>query len=1218
MVRFKPFLLAAAIVLAMVSSRGFADIFLGAKATAIEHVAARELQRYIFSVSRKKLDIRIEETIPPSAEGYVLGTAKSLPKVGEAWPFGLPEPGADGFLYHHLNGKSGLLVISASMPRGVQNGVYALLEEMGFGFYLSGDAVPFELTEPESPRHEVVVPAFVSRGILPWHKYWSSAAVWNPADYRVYIDQVVKMRYNGIAFHIYDFLPYAAFELNGSLLGGAPLPNTSSPRWGGDSLSRGQFLAGSGRYFHDSHFGADASLIEVPHDAIEAGKEVLRDAMAYARSRGLSITLGLEFPEDPFNSETQASWQVQIASVLHDYPHIEFLSFWQPEGMAAVPWTQPIARSQWSSLMNHWSREFEAMDDYLRRAEAVRVAYAARISYAITKSERPTAGVFLSGLDGGGAGVFSKGLAGLDATLPTYVGLSTIDTTQRLPSLETPLEAVSASNTCWPVLRLEADGDLWMPQPGLEALSTAIQRAVAKKCSGLIGLHHRVRQVDENASFLAKAMWNPALTVDEFLRRRSRDCYGPALEESMTGRLKQLQDLGYRWTGGEGQSESGRQIWRPGEEAKQTVVARIAYELRQELKAMGVDLHPVPAFGDGPPPSLIADVTHESKALLPKFSVALLRAPVSVLTSGTRREVHPVYAAHLEALYRDLEYVLHMEHAAVLFQAGGALDEISHADVGELDRLLRYSQLGEAIHSIAYNARSQSDLGMIAAINAKGWTNLRRRSGLSEDQLAMLEVLPEANTEEPRLIVLADRVITVGVPDKGISVYLKTRYIGKRRFASHKLKELAPNIFAIDWSETVKSDAPFEYGFEVRAGRALRVAWPEGFPKQTETGHCISTIISEPPVVVPEMPQVPGNISAAIDEQRYSVSLSWQEHADAMYTVYRDGQLLGAVSGGWFEDLAPVSNRTSTYRIQAGVPGTSNPASSEIGVTVPSLPLPEPPAAIRVDTNANRIVLGWESDSPQAAQYYVCKHDAKRTLIEETYVDADFGQYLQISDQVSAGEIYTYTVAGVTPDGRSGRPSRTVGVMASRVPLEPLVHLSFNDASFVEGMADIAENYLALGGSGWAELPPQPEWNPQHALTVSLWVKPDDNEGMPVLICKGAWRRSGYYVQLVNGTVRFYMAGVDTLDAGAVRPGEWNFIAATYGFGQMILYVNGEQVGRKRVSGRPRSNQSALLVGRYADNEQTYYLRGLMDDVRIYDVPLTPDEIAVMHKEPRR
>jgi len=356
----------------------------------------------------------------------------------------------------------------------------------------------------------------------------------------------------------------------------------------------------------------------------------------------------------------------------------------------------------------------------------------------------------------------------------------------------------------------------------------------------------------------------------------------------------------------------------------------------------------------------------------------------------------------------------------------------------------------------------------------------------------------------------------------------------------------------------------------------------------------------------------------AIVPERYCAQLTWDAQDGVLYTVSRDGQELGTVSDGWFEDLAIPSGKNIEYSIAARSAVSDKVEVAKVSAEIPELPLPAPPQKVQVSTRGNRVVLGWTSDAPQAAAYVVAKHDENGNVVEEIRVDADLGQYLQISNPAKAGGVYSYTVAGIAPDGRVGQPSAETGVIASSEPLKPVLQLSTEDDAFLTQMADLAEKGMALGGRGWAELPAQPEWDLTHELTLNVWVNLEDLEGMPVLLCKGAWLHAGYFVQVFQGQVRFYIAGVDTLDAGTPEAGKWQLITATYGYGQMRIYLNGKLVGRKHVTGRPRTSNDPLLVGRYGQSDDAYFVRGLLDDIRIYDVALTEGEVEALYHETKR
>ncbi len=566
-----------------------------------------------------------------------------------------------------------------------------------------------------------------------------------------------------------------------------------------------------------------------------------------------------------------------------------------------------------------------------------------------------------------------------------------------------------------------------------------------------------------------------------------------------------------------------------------------------------------------------------------------------------------------------IEYVLAYDEAVAELATGGGLDAlIEEGGDGEGVTLIRESKLAEAIHLYARRIRNKGELGVLATMNAKAWADLRNRTGLDDAALASLEAPPDDLEVEPALLVLPDRIIVVGLAPEELTAVLKARRLGEKDFIEHPLAVLGRTTFALTFPDEIVLAGNFEYGVEVKVDGRTRLTWPPKFPARTQTAAGPAPAAPRP-APLPE-PMAPRPVAAkyTIVPEWGTVQIAWDARPGEQYSVFRDGVELGSVRDGWFEDASPTSDTMMHYRIVARNLASGKTAECDVTIPIPELPLPEPPDEIRVTTRGNRIVLGWDSASPQAAQYYVLKYNEQHEIIEETYVDADYGHYLQISDQVSGGTPYTYTLAAVAPDGRIGAPSKRIGVISSTEPMKPLVHLSFEDESFLEGLVQLADNALALGGRGWAELTPQPEWNPDHALTLALWANLDDLEGMPVLICKGAWQEAGYFLQIFQKQVRYYMAGVDALDAGRPRAGVWQHIAATYGFGNMRIYINGEQVGRKRVTGRPRPSERPLLIGRYIDEEDVYFMRGLMDDIRIYNVPLTAGEVKDLYEETRR
>ena len=81
------------------------------------------------------------------------------------------------------------------------------------------------------------------------------------------------------------------------------------------------------------------------------------------------------------------------------------------------------------------------------------------------------------------------------------------------------------------------------------------------------------------------------------------------------------------------------------------------------------------------------------------------------------------------------------------------------------------------------------------------------------------------------------------------------------------------------------------------------------------------------------------------------------------------------------------------------------------------------------------------------------------------------------------------------------------------------------------------------------------------------------------------------------------------LGTGAVPTNAWTHLAATYDGSTLRFYVNGVQVGSKTGVSAIAASTGSLRIG--GNGVWGEYFRGLIDDVRIYNRPLTASEIQL-------
>jgi hypothetical protein len=80
-------------------------------------------------------------------------------------------------------------------------------------------------------------------------------------------------------------------------------------------------------------------------------------------------------------------------------------------------------------------------------------------------------------------------------------------------------------------------------------------------------------------------------------------------------------------------------------------------------------------------------------------------------------------------------------------------------------------------------------------------------------------------------------------------------------------------------------------------------------------------------------------------------------------------------------------------------------------------------------------------------------------------------------------------------------------------------------------------------------------------------------------------------------------------DADVLTPfvGQWVHVAATFDGTTAVLYLNGEEVGSGAFS-LGNGTTVGMRIGSYNDNSPCF--NGDLDEVRIYNRALTPDELS--------
>jgi len=347
----------------------------------VERLAARELSehlQFLYPTNR----FPVVNTPADFPTRILLGTLQSLPEIGEHLSKDLvARPGSYAISAHEA-GTYREGIVAGSDERATLSAVYALLETLGYGFYLSYNASPQPSRDPirfEDWRLSDY-PIVTERVAFTWHNFLSSCSTWDLADWESWIEQVSRMRFSAIMVHAYGNNPMFTFAHNGETKPVGYLATSARGRdWGTEHVNDVRRIVGGDKIFTEPVFGAKAALAP-EEQRVPATVSMMQQVFARAAERGLKVIFALDvdtessnpqnviatLPEDAVfensgfrlaNPDAAAGYEYyrsQIKALLSTYPEISRLAIWIRAGRN-TPWCSLKAQN----FPPAWRAEFQ-------------------------------------------------------------------------------------------------------------------------------------------------------------------------------------------------------------------------------------------------------------------------------------------------------------------------------------------------------------------------------------------------------------------------------------------------------------------------------------------------------------------------------------------------------------------------------------------------------------------------------------------------------------------------------------------------------------------------------------------------------------------------------------------------------------------------------------------------------------------------------------------
>ena len=352
------------------------NVVLGENAPKLEQFAAAELCRYL----DRLYGLKVQPTTAPvkSAEAtFIVGGPATNPATRKALgPDGWPNVTDQGIVLKRavLDGKPAL-VVGGGSPKATLWAVYELVERWGVRYLLHGDVLPEK--RGQSPFVRSTLRAVPANGDCPlfsklpdrdivlepllrvrqWrvvNDFANGTEAWGMADYRPFLDQLTKLKFNRILICTWPYQPFVDLKLKGierrwgTLWWDHRLPITpdmigrelfgnAKEFWNPDLPDRKDYqaLAAAGeRLLHNlmdyAHRRGMECVMTAPlSDFPPEFASLLKNSQKINQLGGLSIVPGPSTPpEDPALTELAAA---VLRTIVDTYPELDYVSLRMPE-----------------------------------------------------------------------------------------------------------------------------------------------------------------------------------------------------------------------------------------------------------------------------------------------------------------------------------------------------------------------------------------------------------------------------------------------------------------------------------------------------------------------------------------------------------------------------------------------------------------------------------------------------------------------------------------------------------------------------------------------------------------------------------------------------------------------------------------------------------------------------------------------------------------------
>jgi hypothetical protein len=557
-------------------------IFVGDKSYPVEKYAAEELAKYIYELWKFRPAIVSDHVETFAGPAILLGSPSTNLHVARlARNLKWDQITADGFYIKTVGTEPDVLVIGGRLPRGTLFGVYNIVERWGMRFSLTEDIFPVN-PAPLSlgSFDEKFEPSYATRAMRPSNNLPEGSAPWDLSDFKRFIDQMAKLKYNTYNFVIQESGPWLDYEFRGMQRPAGDI--FYGWRYKIDKNFVGKELFPGRQEFYNP------VLAQAHNDEQrkQMGIGLVRSIIDHCKDRGLMSLLTFSFLEPPtafkrkmndwatlplpdpslfpkatcyetpveeFGTNPRYSaWMnvldpvvkeltaVRLKALIDTYPNADFYHIWVSEHRAGVVDYREVfkmldTRYNLSSKFD-LDKELNNMGTYPYGLERYQNQLKGDLLFLylfdqIFVQDRLLEGTSKPGARIALAGVMPELWPLVARILPKgmcfddWLEYGTHATADRIADIVPVLKAKVPTTL---EIGIQDDNTMWFPQVNVESLERIIHTTAPLDLQGYVVPIWQIRQVDINCAYLARASWQPKLTAAEFYKDYLVRLVGPA------------------------------------------------------------------------------------------------------------------------------------------------------------------------------------------------------------------------------------------------------------------------------------------------------------------------------------------------------------------------------------------------------------------------------------------------------------------------------------------------------------------------------------------------------------------------------------------------------------------------------------------------------------------------------------------------------------------